>query len=246
MHRPDLHSMKPNRTVLRWQRQLYIHFIDFEKAFDSIHRTSLWHILRAHGIPFHIINVIKSFYFNITCSVDHRELSFEVKTGIRQGCVMSAILFSVAIDWVMWRTTEDMPRGIKWTLFSSLEDLDFADDVALLSHTQHHIQEKTTQINAFSQQIGLKIKCNKTDLMIFNIASPSPVGIEDYGLTSAETFTYLGSTISQDGGTSQNIQNKICKARNTFRSLNTVWKSSKYTTKTKLKIYQSCVLSTLL
>ncbi|XP_065450154.1 uncharacterized protein LOC135983272 [Chrysemys picta bellii] len=142
---------------LAWQWQLYKNFIDFEKAFDSIHRTSLWRVLWVYGIPFRIINVIKSFYFNYTCSVDRSELSFEVKTGVRQRCVMSAILFNTAIDWVMQRTTEDMPRGIKWTPFSSLEDLDFTDDVALLSQTKHHIQEKTTRLNAFSQQIGLKI-----------------------------------------------------------------------------------------
>ncbi|KAH1174051.1 hypothetical protein KIL84_008445 [Mauremys mutica] len=64
----------------------------------------------------------------------------------------------------------------------------------------------------------------------------SPVQIDDYVPTNIERVTYLGSTISQDGGTSQDIRNKISKAKNTFRSLNTIWKSSKYNTKTKLKI----------
>ena len=45
-----------------WQRQLYINFVDFEKAFDSIHRESLWKILRSYGIPQHLINLIKAFY----------------------------------------------------------------------------------------------------------------------------------------------------------------------------------------
>ena len=34
-----------------WQRQLHINFVDFEKALASIQRDSLWHILRAYGIP---------------------------------------------------------------------------------------------------------------------------------------------------------------------------------------------------
>ncbi|KAK6491765.1 hypothetical protein HHUSO_G3931, partial [Huso huso] len=94
-------------------------------------------------------------------------------------------------------------------------------------------------------KIGLIMNHNKTDIMTLNIASSSPVQIEDHVISNTETFTYLGSTISKDGGTSQDIRNRINKARNTFRSLNTVWKSSKYNTKTKLKIYQSCILSTL-
>jgi len=49
----------------------------------------------------------------------------------------------MVIDWVMRKTTEDAPRGIRWNTTSPLEDLDFAEDLALLSHTHHHLQEKT-------------------------------------------------------------------------------------------------------
>lgn len=55
-------------------------------------------------------------------------------TGVRQGCVMFALLFNLVIDLVMCRTTEDKARGIRWTTFSILEILDFADDLALVSH----------------------------------------------------------------------------------------------------------------
>ena len=47
-----------------WQRQLYVNFVDFEKAFDSIHRDSLWSILRHYGIPSKIVQLIKSSYNN--------------------------------------------------------------------------------------------------------------------------------------------------------------------------------------
>uniref|UniRef100_UPI0025FC2CDF hypothetical protein n=1 Tax=Thiolapillus sp. TaxID=2017437 RepID=UPI0025FC2CDF len=68
----------------------------------------------------------------------------------------------------------------------------------------------------------------------------------DQALSSAETFTCLGSVVRQDGGTNKDIQSRLSKARNAFRSLNAVWRSSQYSIKTKLKLYQSCVLSTLL
>ena len=75
-----------------WQWQLHINFVDFEKDFDTIHRDSLWCILRAHGIPLRIVQFIKSFYHNFTCSVGNSRLNFHVKTGVGQGCVMSAVL----------------------------------------------------------------------------------------------------------------------------------------------------------
>ena len=64
-----------------WQRQLYINFVNFEKAFDSIHRDSLWHILRVDGIPLDIVQIIKNFYHNFTCSMGSSSLNFQVKTG---------------------------------------------------------------------------------------------------------------------------------------------------------------------
>ena len=57
---------------------------------------------------------------------------------------MSSQWCNLAIDWVMRKTTKDKSRGIRWKITSKLEDLDFADDFALLSHTHQHIQDKTT------------------------------------------------------------------------------------------------------
>ena len=62
-----------------WQRQLIINFIDFEKAFDSIHRESLWKILRYYGIPTKIVNLRnESFLCTVGKSTD---MSFLVKSG---------------------------------------------------------------------------------------------------------------------------------------------------------------------
>ena len=58
-------------------------------------------------------------------------------------------IFNMTIDWVMRRTKEDQSRGIRWTLFSTPEDLDFADDLALIFHTHQHMQEKTTRLSIY-------------------------------------------------------------------------------------------------
>ena len=44
-----------------WQTPLVINFIDFEKAFDSLHRPSLWDIMKAYGIPAKIIRIIQLY-----------------------------------------------------------------------------------------------------------------------------------------------------------------------------------------
>ena len=64
-----------------WQRMLYIGFVDFQKAFDSVHRDCLWSILRMYGIPSRNEAAIKHFYTDFSCSVGSSDLSFLVKGG---------------------------------------------------------------------------------------------------------------------------------------------------------------------
>ena len=152
-----------------WRRKLIINFVDFEKAFDSIHRESLWKILRHYGIPCKIVQLIKAFYTNFKCTVGTSPgTGFEVKSGVRQGCVMSSLLFILSIDWVMRSTMNRNNRGIRWTLLSSLEDIDYADDLALLSHSEAHMQNKTTDLQRNASKIGLKINIKKTEVMHLN------------------------------------------------------------------------------
>lgn len=121
---------------------------------------------------------------------------------------MSALLFNLTIDWVMRRTKEDQARGTQWTWYSTLEDLDFTDDLALLSHTHTHTHEKTAQ--SFGQQVGLVINCSKTKVMFINTAKS--VKIKEQDLELSHSFSYLGSTICHDGGTSKDICTRINKA----------------------------------
>ena len=68
-------------------RGISVNFLDFEKGFDSVHRTSLWKILRQYGIPQKIVNIITLFYNHFTSCVQNSTSSFAVNSGVRQGCV---------------------------------------------------------------------------------------------------------------------------------------------------------------
>jgi hypothetical protein len=64
--------------------------------------------------------------------------------------------------------------------------------------------------------------------MTLNITNPTPIELDRKDLPNTETFTYLGSTIRNDGSAGNDIMNRLSKPRNFFRSLNSVWKSSQY------------------
>ena len=80
---------------LEWNTPLIINFIDFQKAFDSIHRSTLWNILKKYGVPEKYVNIIKTLYENSKCAVKvNSSLTdwFFIKTGVRQGCILSPLL----------------------------------------------------------------------------------------------------------------------------------------------------------
>ena len=63
------------------------------------------------------------------------------------------------------RTPIFYTTGIRWTLMSLLEDLDFADDVALVSSTRDQLQRKTSDLSLAANQLGLNISRKKTKTM---------------------------------------------------------------------------------
>ena len=114
---------------------LYIIFIDYEKAFDSVNREALSKLLHHYGIPDKITTIIQKTFEKMSCRMVHGgQLStgFEVGTGVRQGSLLSPYMFLLTIDWVMKATTKAKSNKIQQILWSQLDDLDNADDLALL------------------------------------------------------------------------------------------------------------------
>ncbi|VDP18734.1 unnamed protein product [Schistosoma margrebowiei] len=220
---------------IEWNSSLYINFIDYEKAIDSVDRTTLWKLLRHYGVPQKIVNIIRNSYDGLHCKIVHGEQltkSFEVKTGIRQGCLLSPFLFLPVIDWIMKTSTSEGKHGIQWTSKMQLDDLDFADDLALLSQTQQQMQEKTNSVAAAS---GLNIHNRKSKVLRYNTACTDPITIDGEDLEDVKTFTYLGSIIDEHGGFDADVKARIGKARAAYLQLRNIWKSKQLSTNAKLK-----------
>ena len=234
---------------LEWNSPLYINFIDYEKAFDSVDRETLWKLLRHYGVPKKIISLIRCTFQDMSCKIAHAgqlSESFEVKTGIRQGCLLSLFLFLLVIDWIMKTTTTGRNNGIQWTLWTQLDDLDFADDLALLSHNHSQMQDKTTLLETTSAGTGLKINRKKTELMKMNTTANAPITVGGEPIKEVESFVYLGNVVDHQGGTDRDVTARIGKARAAFVMLKNIWASGGISMRTKLRIFNSNVKSVLL
>ena len=95
---------------IEWNKPLCMAFIDQEKAFDRIVRAELWKCLAERGIFGELLRAIQSLYVCSQAAVRTRAGEtewFEVKCGLRQGCVLSPLLFMILMDNIMKRANQE-------------------------------------------------------------------------------------------------------------------------------------------
>ena len=108
---------------LRWmmekarehQRDLNMCFIDYKKAFDCVDHERLWVIPRAMGVPVHLIVLLKRLYTNqeATVRTEFGETdNIDIGKGVRQGCILSPLLFNIYADNIMREALEEWESGI--------------------------------------------------------------------------------------------------------------------------------------
>ena len=122
-------------------------FIDFKKAFDSVHRGEMIKILRSYGIPDKIVNAIEASYASTRAKVyspDGVTEEFDIVKGILQRDTLSPYLFIIILDYsriyalrkAIKRCKEELgftivPRRSRRVHPVVLTDRDFANDIAL-------------------------------------------------------------------------------------------------------------------
>ena len=122
-------------------------FVDFTKAFDSIHRGKMEQILLADGLPKETVAAIMILYRNTkvkVCSPDGDTEYFNIVAGVLQGDTLAPYLFIICLDYVL-RTSIDKIRenGFELTKKRSrrypaktITDADNANDIAILANTK--------------------------------------------------------------------------------------------------------------
>jgi len=123
----------------------------------------------------------------------------------------------------------------------------FADDAALTAQSEEDRQGLVSSFANACSDFGLTISLKKTNIMGQDVSDIPHICINDHTLDVVEDFTYLGSTISSNLSLDADLNKRIGKASTAMARLSKrVWENSMLTIKTKMRVYQACVLSTLL
>jgi len=151
-------------------------FVDFTKAFDSINRERMFTILGLYGIPPRIVAAIRCIYTgskSFVSTPDGDTEAFSVNTGVLQGDTLAPFLFIITMDYVLRQAMQQQHLGVELRRRQGsrrpaeyLTDLDFADDIALVSHTIANAQSLLQHLESAAATVGLFINRAKTKAMV--------------------------------------------------------------------------------
>ncbi|GFO02811.1 retrovirus-related pol polyprotein from type-1 retrotransposable element r2 [Plakobranchus ocellatus] len=201
--------------ALEVQKDVYLCFIDYTKAFDRICHDEIITELKQLKIDGKDLRIIKTMYWEQTAAmrIENKTSTFQdIKRGVRQGCVLSPDLFSLYSEIIM-RNLENHP-GIK-VGGQNINNLRYADDTVLIAENKEDLQKLLNIVEEESRKKGLELNSKKTEVMVISRKQESPkcdIFINKVKLKQKK-FKYLGTIISNDGKTKQRNISKNCSGK---------------------------------
>jgi hypothetical protein len=183
-----------NRQLHVKNKKLFTAFIDFRKAFDSVWREGLLLKLVNKGIDGKLFRIILNLYTSSECRVRTEgsySKTFSSNIGVKQGCVLSPILFNLFLS--------DLPEFLKNSHaseinleFLKISLLIYADDLVLFSKSAEGLQQSLDALSEYCKLWGLIVNPDKSKIMIFNKSKNFHFHIDENIIEIVKSFTYLG------------------------------------------------------
>lgn len=234
---------------LQHQRELYHNFIDFKKAFDRVWHDGLWQVMRSFNIEEGLILMIEALYKNACSAVLlNNQLGefFRMTIGVRQGCLLSPVLFNIFLEKIMQETLHDHHTSISIG-GRPLCNLRFADDIDLMAGSNSELQNLTDKLSSSAGSYGMEISTDKSKIMINTTGdSSSNIYMNGQKLEEVDSFKYLGATLSKDGSCTAEVRIRISTATSAMARLDRIWRSNSISFTNKYRLYKSLVVSILL
>jgi len=218
-------------------------FVDYEKAYDSVNRNELWKAMREFGIPMKLIGMTRLTvqYTEGMVRIGGR-LSpiFRINTGLRQGDLLSPMLFSLALEAVIRKVKVRTDGNI---MNRSVQILAYADDLDIIGRSRGDIERMYEELRRESDRFGLRINSDKTKYLVTTAKNKSRVSRDlvcgDCTFEAVEKFKYLGTLVNKDNVISEEIKIRINQDNKAYFALLPIMRSRSVSRSTKIKIYKT-------
>ena len=144
---------------------LYICFIDFTKAFDSLEHDAIWKALIQQNLDTDYIELLYSIYSKSSTKIklEREGPEFDIKKGVRQGDPLSPKIFSAVLEHVI-RNIDWERQGIEID-GEYMSHLRFADDIAIFAENAAQLENMVNDLARESKKVGLSLNATKTKII---------------------------------------------------------------------------------
>jgi hypothetical protein len=203
------------------KKKLYVAFVDFQKAFDTVKRGVLWNVMIKTGVRGKLLEAIKAMYASVKCCIHSTSGYtdyFECFQGLKQGCLASPTLFLFLINELATYIIQNGTHGIQLSQDAvELFLLMFADDLSLLSFSPAGLQNQLNNLYKIVGKFGLTVNLDKTKIIVFrNGGHLSKYEHWYYGKQKIEvvnSYKYLGLDFTTRLSLNIATENVIAKAK---------------------------------
>ena len=228
-------------------KRLYCCFIDLKRCFDTIYRNALWLKLFRHGMNGKMLRIIRNMYQYVTSCVkgcDSYSDYFEIAVGLRQGEIISPIMFSLFVEDLELYLQDRIDCGLN-TNDLCLILLLFADDMCIVGNSPEDLQASLNRLYEYCNNWGLEVNVDKSKVVVFR--KRGGVRLNEswlYGNESLDVvndFNYLGVTLNYTGNFNLNVQTLHGKALKAMNALLSRLKQYNTMPKVALQLFDSFV-----
>lgn len=223
---------------------IFIAFVDFTKAFDSVEHEFVWKALTEQGIPQKYVRLLAKLYDNSQAKIrtEREGEPFALGRGVKQGDPLSPKLFTALLESQIRKLNWDTEHGININGVN-LTHLRFADDIVLVARSAEKLEQMLIDLEKTSAEAGLQMNPKKTQVMT-NVTE-LPININGTPIEYVPEYVYLGQNLAFHYNIEKEVKRRIGQAWKKFWSLNFILKDATLKTSTKAEVLEKCVLPVL-
>ena len=204
--------------------KVFANFIDLSKAFDLVNHACLIDILKEKSIPDDIIEIIKFYLQNQYACIKWNGYKGDfrmINRGVRQGGILSPILFKIYIDDIIKNITK---LGIGCRLgLATVNIIAYADDIVLLASSKECLDILYTKFCQDIKKLDLKINVNKSKIVIFHQGkirnNLSHICLDETLFQIENQYKYLGNIITYNLEDETDVLYKLNSFYSSFNSI---------------------------
>jgi hypothetical protein len=238
-----------SERCIEMQKDIYICFIDYEKAFDNVKHKELFEGIDRAGVDGKDQRIYAEIYWNQWAAVrikDKLGKWIRILKGARQGCGLSPEFFNTYGEEIIenMKELEGIEVGGR-----NINNLRFADDAAIMSSSQKTLQELLDQVVRDGERKGLKINQKKTVCMVISKKKETPicnVYINGHQIKQVKEFKYLGSWMTSDGKSEKDIKARIGMAKTAYAELKHILTNRHIAMNTRIRVLEGYIWPVML